>query len=139
METFQVRQIVGIEGNLHNYETAVSLWGHGLISYVYTKLVEEYWLERQWDTSFCMSVWPYLVQDYGRSQATEFLRHTIAHSGQHFFETQLYGDGPGPSFFHSDTDVKEFLESVSGKKKVEPLATIHVHGRNFDRTVWRIS
>lgn len=130
------RQIVGVEGNLHNYEMAECLWGRGLISYQYTRLVGKYRLSRQWDTAFLMSVWSYLVQDYGRPAAEEFLAHVIQHTGQLFFENQLYGDGPGPVFFAKDDGIYHLLKQYG---RVEKLVTIPVHGRPFSRTVWRVT
>ena len=130
------RQIVGIEGNIHNYEKATQYWGRGLISYQYTRLVKRYTPKRHWDTAFLMSVYSYLVEDYGRNVAAEWLGEVVRHSGQLFFENQLYGDGPGPFFFQNDDDIYNFLKSYGA---VERVVTIHVHGRDYDRTVWRIT
>jgi len=56
-------------------------------------------------------------------------------SSQLFFETQLYGDGPGLPEHKTDDDVYKFLKQFG---KVEKLVTIPVFGRDAARSVWRI-
>jgi hypothetical protein len=71
------------------------------------------------------------------SKAKEVLEQVIRDAGVFFFETQLWGDGPGPNFLQTDDDVQGLLLSV-GAKVAKPLATFPVTGRPGRRTVWRV-
>jgi hypothetical protein len=50
------------------------------------------------DTVFLMSTWAYIVSRWGTSRARVLLKNITEQGGQLIFETQLYGDGPGPNF-----------------------------------------
>jgi hypothetical protein len=86
-----------------------------------------------YDTVLLLSVWPYIFNRIGIG-ARQLLKR-IQRAGQLIFETQLYGDGPGPNFLRTDQDVYEML---SGYGSVERLAQIPVHGRNAARSVWLV-
>lgn len=87
------------------------------------------------DVVMMFSTWPYLVQQKGRAEATALLARIIKECGVFFFETQLYGDGPGPDFHRTDEDVGNMLAQWGS---VEKLVTIPVTGRPASRTVWRV-
>jgi len=86
------------------------------------------------DVVTMFSTWPYLVQK-DKEKAIAVLRRIVVESGAFFFETQLYGDGPGPEFLKTDSDVEKLLRDC-GAKQVKPLITIPVYGRPTSRTVW---
>ena len=58
-----------------------------------------------WDVVMMFSTWPYIVKDVGWEQACNLLSILIARNEVFFFETQLYGDGPGPEQLRNDADV----------------------------------
>jgi SAM-dependent methyltransferase len=87
-----------------------------------------------YDTVLLLSVWPYIYNRMGAG-ARQLLKRITQRAGQLIFETQLYGDGPGPNFLRTDQDVYEML---SGYGSVERLAQIPVHGRNAARSVWLV-
>jgi SAM-dependent methyltransferase len=87
-----------------------------------------------YDTVLLLSVWPYIYNRTGAA-ARQLLKKVSQRAGQLIFESQLYGDGPGPNFLRTDQDVYEML---SGYGSVERLAQIPVHGRNTARSVWLV-
>jgi len=87
------------------------------------------------DVVTMFSTWPYIVANHGREKAEGLLTDILWHCGSFFFETQLYGDGPGPEFLKADSDVEKLLRDC-GAKEVKPLITIPVYGRPASRTVW---
>ncbi len=89
------------------------------------------------DVVLMFSTWPYIVRDFGRAVAHQVLEAIIDNAGVFFFETQLYGDGPGPAFLPRDQDVGDML-AACGAKTVKPIGTFAVTGRPAKRTVWRV-
>lgn len=87
-----------------------------------------------YDTVLLMSTWAYIFNRKG-SGARTLLKRVTEQCGQLIFETQLHGDGPGPSFLRTDEDVYEML---NGYGNVERLAQIPVSGRNAARSVWLV-
>jgi hypothetical protein len=87
-----------------------------------------------YDTVLLMSTWAYIFNRKGPG-ARALLKRITEQCGQLIFETQLYGDGPGPSFLRTDEDVYEMLD---GYGNVERLAQIPVSGRNAARSVWLV-
>lgn len=87
------------------------------------------------DVVLLFSTWPYIYNDYGEEVAFELLEKIVQQCGIFFFETQLYGDGPGPEFLEGDQDVAELLARFGTSK---PLVTIPVTGRSTERTVWAV-
>lgn len=87
------------------------------------------------DIVFLFSTWAYIVQDHGRKAAEELLARLVERSQVLFFETQLRGDGPGPDFLESNTDVAVMLNRLG---KIEALATLPVAGRDIWRTIWSV-
>jgi len=82
------------------------------------------------------STWAYIVQDYGVDIAKNVLARFINELDVLFFETQLFGDGPGPSFLETDEDVRTLLSEFA--THVEPIVSIDVAGRDAIRTVWKV-
>ncbi len=76
-------------------------------------------------TAFVLSTWPYLVQQAGLTEATGWLRSIVRLCGQTFFETQLFGDGPGASIHPTDGMVARWLQDEI-RCTAEPLVTIPV-------------
>lgn len=87
------------------------------------------------DIVFLFSTWAYMVRDHGRKAAEEALALLVKRSQVLFFETQLRGDGPGPDFLESNTDVAVMLNRFG---KIEALTTTPVAGRDAWRTVWSV-
>lgn len=82
------------------------------------------------------STWPYIVDTSGRERAEKLLETIINRALIFFFETQLYGDGPGPHFLGGDYDVRAMLQKYASS--VEPIITLPVDGRNATRTTWMV-
>ncbi len=89
----------------------------------------------RYDVVMMFSTWPYLVQQQGQVAAEELLDRIMADCGVLFFETQLYGDGPGPDFLKTDEDVEQMLQRHG---LVDHLIRIHVTGRPAFRSVWKV-
>lgn len=90
----------------------------------------------QYDVVMMFSTWPYLVQQVGRGEAEALLGRILQDCGVLFFETQLWGDGPGPDFLKTDADVEAMLERFG---TVDHLIRIPVTGRPAARSVWRVT
>lgn len=104
-------------------------------NYVHRDVVTGNWEPQE--TTVFLSTYAHLVNQHGRAAADEVLERSIIGSKQQcFFETQLYGDGPGPAWFGDDDDVKRYLERFG---TAESLLTVSVSGRNAHRTLWRIT
>ena len=84
-----------------------------------------------------MDVFPYIVNQYGWEIASDLMFKCVNLSDALFFETQLFGDGPGPREFLNDSDVEKYL--IQFGKKVESILTLTVPGRETFRTLWKIS
>ena len=96
-------------------------------------------INQRFDFGLLLSVFPYLVNTYGDQKALGLLASIKEHCKVLFFETQLYGDGPGPAFFGHKNDVAELLSGLTGRNKVEEIVTIPVAGRDATRTVFMVS
>ena len=113
-----------------------SFWPTGLPFFYQREELPYYHLpESRVQAVLLLSVFPYLVQDYGWKLATETCERYLHSSKVLFFETQLYGDGPGPKLFQTDDDVYAYLSALA---KVEKVVTIEVAGRSQSRTVWEM-
>lgn len=86
------------------------------------------------DTVLLLSTWAY-VFNRRFAAARLLLKRITEQCGQLIFETQIYGDGPGPSFLRTDQDVYEML---NGYGNVERLAQIPIMGRNAARSIWLV-
>lgn len=95
----------------------------------------------RYDAVLLFSIWPYIVQTHGKKAALELLSRIMQQlsrrrpRGKLFFETQLYGDGPGPDFLRTEDDVEAMLAAVGTPKA---LVRIHVTNRPAHRTVWEV-
>lgn len=89
------------------------------------------------DVAMMFSTWPYIVEQYGRTEAESVLRMAIKGAGVFFFETQLAGDGPGPDFLKTDEDVALMLMRLGAHTAIA-LGTIPVTNRPASRTVWKV-
>ena len=89
------------------------------------------------DVVMMFSTWPYIVKDHGYHKAVNVLVRIIDNADVFFFETQLWGDGPGPNFLQTDADIEGLLLGA-GARVVKPIATFPVTGRPASRTVWRV-
>jgi hypothetical protein len=77
------------------------------------------------------------VSEYGRERAEAWLEQAIRWSEVLYFETQLWGDGPGPDFLPDETEVGQLLRRL-GANVARPFASLPVIGREAIRTVWRV-
>lgn len=91
----------------------------------------------QYDVVTFLSTWPYLVALAGWNTAVETLRDVIQHSGVMFFETQSYGDGPGPEQLGTKMDIAALLSQCGGKVVTE-LLDLPIEGRDATRTLWSV-
>ena len=81
------------------------------------------------------AAWSWIVQrDEGLARA--FLDKVIERSNVLFFETELFGDGPGASFLRVQDDVGKLLAGRG--RTVHKLATYAVGGRDAERCVWSV-
>lgn len=93
------------------------------------------WSSFTYDVVMMFSTWPYLVQTAGREMATALLQRIITECGTFLFETQLHGDGPGPDFLQTNTDIANLLGQFGTPTA---LGTFQVNGRDAVRTVWAV-
>lgn len=117
-------------------EIAKALWGWMNCKFTKHDIME---LETRYfkrDVVVMFSTWPYIVHKHGKYMAEAVLEQVIRGADVFFFETQLYGDGPGPEFLAKDDDVANMLASC-GAGTVKPLINIPVYGRPTSRTVWQ--
>lgn len=89
----------------------------------------------KYDAILMLSTWPYIVQREGKKAALELLDAIVNDCGSLFFETQLYGDGPGPSFLKTEEDVAKMLSKFGTPT---PLVSLPVEGRDAKRCVWQV-
>lgn len=89
----------------------------------------------EYDVVMMFSTWSYIVEDYDRGDAERLLWRIMLDCGILFFENQLHGDGPGPSFLETDKDVERLLTEYG---KVTHLVRIDVTGRPGKRSVWMV-
>ncbi len=95
---------------------------------------------KQWsghDVVMMFSTWPYIVQNIGWERACDLLYQVIKNNEVLFFETQLYGDGPGPEQLKDDGDVDGLLLSL-GATTVKNLGSFPVTNRPASRTIWEV-
>ena len=90
-----------------------------------------------YDVVMLFSTWPYIVKDFGWDLACGLLRSIINENEVLFFETQLYGDGPGPEQLKTDDDVAALLFG-EGATTVKNLGTFPVTNRPASRTIWEV-
>lgn len=90
-----------------------------------------------WDVMMMFSTWPYIVNDYGWDQACDVLKEIIKRNEVLFFETQLYGDGPGPEQLKTDADVAQLLVALNAMT-VKAIGTFPVTNRPASRTIWEV-
>lgn len=83
------------------------------------------------------STWVYHVHDFGLQIAADTLRKAIEVCEILFFETQLFGDGPGIPQHKTIDDVYTMLSDLTSKP-IEKVVTIPVGGRPAERTVWKV-
>lgn len=91
----------------------------------------------EWDVVMMFSTWPYIVNDYGWNRACDVLKAIIERNEVLFFETQLYGDGPGPEELKTDDDVTALLFN-EGATSVKNLGMFPVTNRPASRTIWEV-
>jgi hypothetical protein len=88
------------------------------------------------DVALLLSTWAYIVRDRGAFTGELLIHDLLASIPVLFFETQLWGDGPGPAFLKTDDDVRRMLERYG---ELQPIITLPVAGREAFRTVWKVS
>lgn len=86
----------------------------------------------------CLSTYPYILQQHGELEAHHFVERLVTGSDVLFFETQLYGDGPGPIEFQAIEDVIGWMYD-RGAYEVEPICEIPLSDRNRVRTVLKVT
>ncbi len=135
-------EALGIDLDREVIKRAVTLW-NGLVSIGFVRYDIMYFItsklvEQRFHFGLLLSAWPYLVNQYGKKEALELLEVIKSHCEVLFFETQLHGDGPGPSELVTDYDVVEMLANIPGVVKVEEIVTLPVAGRDAARTVFMV-
>ena len=119
----------GLDRSWEAIQKAEELWG----SKGFFRGNLECLLSFEADVTLLLSTWAYLDQEYANAEA--ILAKIIRSSRVTFFETQLAGDGPGPSYLRTDENVESLLEHFG---KVQALLTIELPERKRHRTLWRI-
>lgn len=87
----------------------------------------------QADIILLLSVWPYLVQQAGWTAGVAWLKRQEYR--RLYFESQLFGDGPGPVEFKTQAAVRTFLRPFG---RVTEVITLDVPGRAARRTVFEV-
>ncbi len=90
------------------------------------------------EVSSCLSMYPYLLRDRGDIVADQVIERLIDGSNIFFFESQLFGDGPGPEEFKTNHDIEVYLYD-RGANSVEPIVEIALPDRNTSRTVFKVT
>lgn len=104
-----------------------------------------HWDEGHVQVALLFSTWVYILHERGQLEAEAVLDRVTDIADVLYFETQLYGDGPGWEGHKTDADIEAHLRRV-GLDAV-PLASFQVTGRtNAElgdapamRTVWRVT
>ncbi len=91
---------------------------------------------KNYDIAFCLSTYPYLIQNVGEEKARLFLAKVVSTFGVLFFEAQSSGDGPGPAFWPDQKAVGEYL-TVFGH--VEEVCRLKIAGREAERVTWKVT
>lgn len=99
--------------------------------------VHNVWLNQGFDVVMMFSTWPYIVKDFGWDRACDLLGRIVANNEVLFFESQLWGDGPGPEQLKTDSAVTALLFG-EGATTVKPIGTFPVTNRPASRTVWEV-
>ena len=89
------------------------------------------------DVVTALSMYPYVEQRHGIIVATRWLSDVIESTHMFFFECQLAGDGPGPSWMINTDRVQSFLENCGGRE-VERIIEIELPDRDTTRTVFKV-
>ena len=89
------------------------------------------------DVVTVLSMYPYVEQRHGIIVATRWLSDVIETTKMLFFECQLAGDGPGPSWMVDTDRVQSFLENCGGRE-VERIIEIVLPDRDTTRTVFKV-
>ncbi len=89
------------------------------------------------DVVTMLSMFPYVEQRYGHVASTRILKDVIESTHMLFFECQLLGDGPGPSWMVDTDRVQSYLENCGGRD-VERIIEIELPDRNTTRTVFKV-
>ena len=87
------------------------------------------------DITLLFSVWTYVINQYGKPAAEEFLARVIDNCEILFFENHIAGDGFAADFLTEDY-LEDTLKSMASC--VEPLVRIPVAGRDAERIVWKV-
>lgn len=132
---------LGIDQNGEVIKRATVLWdGLASIGFIRFDIMDFIAsIQQRFHFGLLLSAFPYLVNTYGDQRALGLLASIKESCEVLFFETQLYGDGPGPAFFGHKNDVAELLSGLTGRNKVEEIVTIPVAGRDAARTVFMVS
>lgn len=128
----------GVDKNSEAIIQATYYWDDWFGAFVEEDILDYIDIEkRQYEIISMFSTWAYIVQDYGRRKANSLLRRCMKNSEIFLFETQLYGDGPGPEFLKHKADVPHMLLELGASEAVEAV-TVPVGGRDAERTVWAV-
>ena len=90
----------------------------------------------RYDNVLLFSVFAHLQDEHNWGPVDDLMKAIMADCGTLWFETQLFGDGPGPINFVDDSDVSAYLEEYASN--VETVVTIPVAGRPSHRTIWKV-
>jgi hypothetical protein len=133
----EFKKVVGVDGEYIRpcIQTASNLWdGMGIEFYSYA--MEDFISHVDHSNVIsCYSTWIYLYNK-DKETALKFLRACVDKSDIFFFETQLFGDGPGNKDFSTLEDVKKLLKDC-GAVEVEDIISIDVDGRDAVRTTFK--
>lgn len=116
-----------------SWEKMKDIWGSSW-NFHYTQIDVKYFSFPDTDITLFMSIFPYIVENQGWQKAGEILHTSLEHTKCLIFESQRYGDGPGPFEFIDQGSIRDYLKAFSDS--VEKLVSIPVAGRPHYRTLW---
>jgi hypothetical protein len=90
----------------------------------------------RYDNVFFFSVFGHLQDEFDWEPVDDLMRAIIMDCGTLWFETHLFGDGPGQIQFETDEDVFSYLQNFTNN--ISRVVTIPVHGRETTRTIWKV-
>ncbi len=131
----------GFRSGENSIEIGQKVWNgfpFGTINLLNQNIVDKAHQWAGYDVVVMFSTWPYIVQDFGWDPACEVLRSIVNNNEVLFFETQLHGDGPGPSESVTNDDVETMLWYRADASQIKNIGTFPVTGRPAKRTVWEV-
>ena len=131
-------KVTGTDINPGSIEESNYLWGGMGIRFVYGDSINMGRIKQgEFNVASLLSVYPYMLEAHGDIACHDYIEGLIDNTNIFFFETQLFGDGPGPEEFKTTHDVEAWLYE-RGANSVEAILESDV-GRETTRTLWKVT